>query len=162
VADIARAIRVFAECELDAVVATVARITGDTNGAEDAVQDAIVHVLENPPAVPIDNIAAWITVVAANRSRDRIRRRGAEVRALDRIGIARGEGSHATMLDPSLRDAIAALPTQQRNICVLFYVIDESVEMIAARLGITTGSVKTQLFRARRSLAARLMLDVAA
>jgi RNA polymerase sigma-70 factor, ECF subfamily len=162
VADIARAIHVFAECELDAVVATVARITGDTSGAEDAVQDAIVHMLENPPVVPIDNIAAWITVVAANRCRDRIRRRGAEVRALDRIGVVRREGSSDTILEPSLRDAIAALPAQQRHICVLYYVIDESVDMIATRLGITPGSVKTQLFRARRSLATRLMLDVAA
>jgi RNA polymerase sigma-70 factor, ECF subfamily len=158
----ARAIHAFAAREYDAVVATVARLTGDAVGAEDAVQDAIVHVLENPPAVPIDNVAAWITVVAANRCRDRIRRRSAETRALIRIGFARHSEESDDLIDPELTAAIKALPPQQRRICVLFYVVDESVEMIAERLGISTGAVKTQLFRARRSLAARLTFAAAA
>jgi RNA polymerase sigma factor (sigma-70 family) len=158
----ARAIHAFAAHEYDAVVATVARLTGDAVGAEDAVQDAIVHVLENPPVVPIDNVAAWITVVAANRCRDRIRRQSAEARAFVRIGLSLREDENGDLIDPELTAAIKALPAQQRRICVLFYVVDESVEMIAHRLGISTGAVKTQLFRARRSLAARLTFATAA
>ena len=54
----------FAHRDYAIVVASVARITGDPQGASDAVQDAVVGFLENPPRHPVDNLAAWLTVVA--------------------------------------------------------------------------------------------------
>ena len=109
----------------------------------------------SPPRVPIANLAAWITVVAANRSRDRQRRRNAEARALARVGLP-PDVEIPRFFDADLRAAIEALPRRQRQICILHYVLDESVESIAARLAVSTGAVKTHLFRGRRALAARL------
>ena len=150
---IPEAVQRFAEHDYRAVVSAVARITGDYAHAADSVQDAVLALLEDPR--PVDNLAAWITVVAANRSRDRQRRRAAEQRALGRIGVtALAADLHS--IDEDIRDAINALPLRQRQICILHYVLDESIESIALRLGVTGGAVKTHLFRGRRALAARL------
>lgn len=149
------ALQRFATGEYRAVVAAVARITGDQLTAADSVQEAVLALLENPPRRPVDNLAAWITVVAANRSRDRQRRRAAESRALGRVGLSSAV-LDLTSIDADLSAAIRALPDRQRQICILHYVLDESVESIAARLGVSAGAVKTHLFRGRRALAARL------
>ena len=145
----------FAERDYRAVVSAVARITGDHLTAADSVQDAVLALLENPPRRAVDNLAAWITVVATNRTRDRQRRRAAESRALGRVGLL-PETHETTLFDADIRDAIESLPPRQRQICILHYVLDESVESIALRLGVTAGAVKTHLFRGRRALAARL------
>ncbi|MGV8969319.1 MAG: hypothetical protein ACOH1J_02605 [Microbacteriaceae bacterium] len=44
-------------------------MTGSRRDAEDAVQDAIVGYLTKPPDREMRNHAAWITVVASNRTR---------------------------------------------------------------------------------------------
>jgi RNA polymerase sigma-70 factor (ECF subfamily) len=56
-------------------VATLIRIFGDIDLAEDAVQDAYLAALRRWPAdgVP-DNPRAWIVAVARNRAIDRLRR----------------------------------------------------------------------------------------
>lgn len=57
-------------------VATLIRVTGDFDLAEEAVQDAFISALETWPerGVP-DNPGAWITTTARNRAIDRLRRR---------------------------------------------------------------------------------------
>ena len=151
------ALELFARREYATVVAAVARITGDPHGASDAVQDAVLGFLENPPRHPIDNLAAWLTVVAVNKQRDRRRRTLAEGRALARFGLPAETAVEPHSLDADMRAAIGALPARQREICVLHYVLDESVDTIAGRLAVSSGSVKTHLFRGRRALAARLV-----
>ena len=57
-------------------VATLIRVLGDFDLAEEAVQDAFIIALETWPerGVP-DNPGAWITTTARNRAIDRLRRR---------------------------------------------------------------------------------------
>ncbi|MGH2477810.1 MAG: RNA polymerase sigma factor, partial [Candidatus Limnocylindrales bacterium] len=57
-------------------VATLIRVTGDFDLAEEAVQDAFIAALETWPdrGVPA-NPGAWITTTARNRAIDRLRRR---------------------------------------------------------------------------------------
>src|SRR5213076_1858592 len=73
----ARAIvdRLFRE-EQGRAVATLIRVLGDFDLAEEAVQDAFTTALETWPTrgVP-DNPGAWITTTARNRAIDRLRRR---------------------------------------------------------------------------------------
>ena len=59
-------------------------------------------------------------------------------------------------LDIDVLAAINTLPLQQKQVTVLHYLLDQSVETIAEGLGVSDGTVKTQLFRARKALAARL------
>jgi RNA polymerase sigma factor (sigma-70 family) len=147
----------FVATEYPRVVAAVRLITGDREGAPDAVQDAIVGLLTRPPSVEPSNYAAWITVAASNKARDAQRRRGAESRALSRLGVPREAADRASeALDVDVEAALDSLPTRQRQICVLHYLLDQSVDTIAEGLGVSTGTVKTQLHRARQALAARL------
>ena len=71
----------------------------------------------------------------------------------DPVGMFKRE---AETIDQRFWAEVRALPRQQMAVTVLHYVEDQSVEAIAALLGCSTGTVKTQLFRARRTLAARL------
>lgn len=147
----------FVAHEYPKVVAAVGLITGNRQDAADAVQDAIVGYLAKPPAREISNVAAWITVVASNRMRDTQRSRAAESRALAKVGVANESVDAAlTDLDVDVKRALGELPPQQREVCVLHYLLDHSVDTIAEALGVSTGTVKTQLFRARQALAAQL------
>jgi RNA polymerase sigma-70 factor (ECF subfamily) len=67
--------RLFRE-EQGRAVATLIRVLGDFDLAEEAVQDAFIAALEIWPdrGVP-DNPGAWITTTARNRAIDRLRRR---------------------------------------------------------------------------------------
>jgi RNA polymerase sigma-70 factor (ECF subfamily) len=71
-------------------VATLIRVTGDFDLAEEAVQEAFIVALERWPheGVPA-NPGAWVTQVARNKAIDRIRREGVlrdKVAALERLG----------------------------------------------------------------------------
>src|SRR4051812_47742694 len=56
-------------------VATLIRVLGDFDAAEEAVQEAFVVALERWPADGIpENPGAWITRVARNKAIDRLRR----------------------------------------------------------------------------------------
>jgi RNA polymerase sigma-70 factor (ECF subfamily) len=67
--------RLFRE-EQGRAVATLIRVLGDFDLAEEAVQDAFMTALETWPKRGIpDNPGAWITTAARNRAIDRLRRR---------------------------------------------------------------------------------------
>ncbi|MGV8970364.1 MAG: RNA polymerase sigma factor [Microbacteriaceae bacterium] len=147
----------FVANEYPRVVAAVGLITGNRQDASDAVQDAIVGYLTKPPRHPVKNMAAWITVVASNRVRDGYRRKAAERRALGRVGLGPIYGvDPVELLDIDVAEALNALPMKQRQVCVLHYLLDQSVETIAEGLGVNAGTVKTHLHRARKTLAISL------
>jgi RNA polymerase sigma-70 factor, ECF subfamily len=150
-------IREFLESSYPRLVAAVALVAGSRDAAEDAVQEALVRAWERPPgAKRIDSLAAWVTRVALNLSKSRLRRLRAEARARDRI-----RGTGATAADPpesrsDVERALFKLPRRQREVTVLRYYLGMDVREIAEALGVSEGTVKTQLFRARRALAGML------
>ena len=136
----------FVATEYPKVVAAVGLITGNRQDAADAVQDAIVGFLAKPPAREISNVAAWITVVATNRARDIQRSKGAEARALAKVGVDdESTDDVLNTLDIDVKAAIETLPLQQKQVCVLHYLLDQSVETIAEGLGVSEGTIKTHV-----------------
>jgi RNA polymerase sigma factor (sigma-70 family) len=135
-------------------VAAVALVAGSRDAAEDAVQEALVRAWERPAgAERIDSLPAWVTRVALNLSKSRLRRLRAEARARDRIG-----STGATAADPpesrsDVERALFKLPRRQREVTVLRYYLGMDVREVAETLGVTEGTVKTQSSRARRTLA---------
>ncbi len=162
-ADLTQQLQVFIEADYTSVVAAVGLITRDRSGAEDAVQEAMVKLLAQPQAEPLQSLAAWITVVASNDARTKQRRRGAEERALRRLGGRRSTPTNNipdTLLDADrVLAAVDQLPLRQRQIAIMHYYLDNSVLDIADGLGISEGTVKTQLHRARQALSALLGTD---
>lgn len=149
-------LQAFVERHYRQVVGSVTLITGDRATAEDAVQEALVKAWKRGDE-PVERLAAWITVVASNEARSRHRRRGAEQRAYAKLGD-RGDSvdDRSELLDADLMAALAGLPLRERQAAVLFYVRDLSVAEVAGALGVSDGSVKTLLSRARAHLAQAL------
>jgi len=156
------AIEDFIASDYRRVVGSITLITGNRVAAEDAVQDALAKAWQRRDR-QIDTLAAWVTVVASNAARSSVRRRGAEQRALDRLGgraaTPADDPAHDPGGDPQLQRALAGLPLRERQVAVLHYVLDQSVADTAAAMGITDGTVKTLLSRARQHLATHLGME---
>jgi RNA polymerase sigma-70 factor (ECF subfamily) len=153
-----QAIEGFIASDYRRVVGSITLITGNRATAEDAVQDALAKAWQRRDQ-PIDKLAAWVTVVASNAARSSVRRRGAEQRALDRMGGRATAPPDDAGVDTQLQQALAGLPLRERQVAVLHYVLDQSVADTAAAMGITDGTVKTLLSRARQHLATQLGLE---
>jgi RNA polymerase sigma factor (sigma-70 family) len=136
---------------------------GEEADAEDAAQDAFVTALERlEECRRPEQFGAWLLAIVRNRARDR--RRWLSVR--DALPIEAAEAT-AGPADP-LRDAergalradllaaLATLPETQREVVLLFDVEGWSHREIAARLGITEGSARVQLYNGRRALRGEL------
>ncbi len=149
----------FVQQHSQRLIGALTLITGNRATAEDALQDALVKAWHRRDQ-PIDQLTAWITVVATNQARSGWRRKQAEQRAMDKIGGRANHGAApASEPDNELLEALRSLPERERQVAVMHYVLDQSVAQVAAALGIADGTVKTQLFRAREHLAARLTLN---
>jgi len=61
--------------------------------------------------------------------------------------------SHAADdVDVGARALLDGLPARQREVATRFYIDDRSIEQIAAELGVSAGTVKSQLSDARAHL----------
>lgn len=110
------------------------------------------------PPGEIESLDGWLRAVALNCARSDLRRRDAEARALGRLGIPAGsaDGQEDVVGRLAWAEALVHLPGGQRRAVALHYFEDRSVEDVAAELGVSTGTVKSQLHRARARLAGLL------
>lgn len=151
----------FVRTEYPRIVSAVRMIAGDREAAVDAVQDALVQLLTHGDRAWPRNVAAWVTVVASNRSRDVHRHEAVRRRVIDRLRPPTPEDPTDRVCgDLDVLAALDSLPLRMRQVCVMHYLQDQSVREIAMVLGIGTGTVKTQLHRGRIALAGRLGAQV--
>lgn len=127
-------------------------VTGDRGFAEDLVQEAFVRVATRLETVSETAIRSYLRTSMLNVWRNGIRRRAVE----------RRHARHAT--DPSrdpfvpiddhelLWHAVMALPPRQRACLVLRYYEELTERDTGRALGISTGTVKSQIARALRRL----------
>jgi RNA polymerase sigma factor (sigma-70 family) len=148
----------FLRVEYPRVVASVRAVAGDHDAAVDAVHESLVQLLTDSQRDWPRNVAAWLTVVASNRARDVRRREAVGRRVVDRLRPAPPEDPVDRVgRDLDVLAALDTLPPRMREVCVRHYLEDRSVRDIAIELGISTGTVKTQLHRARLALAKLLV-----
>lgn len=148
-------IREFLRSSYAPLVSSVALVSGSYQAAEDAVQEAIVRAWVNSSrGEHIDSLRAWVTTVALNLSRSGLRRIVAERKARGRLI------QEDTRLSPTdhvdVVRAVTKLPRRQREVVVLRYLMDMTTREVAEALGVSEGTVKSQLARARRALAPEL------
>jgi RNA polymerase sigma-70 factor, ECF subfamily len=147
-------VREFLRNDYPRAVAAVALISGSRAIAEDAVQEALARAWERSErGQHIESLRPWVTKVAMNVARSRFRRLLVERRHQSSVA-AESAGPSGDLVD--LRRALAALPRRQREATVLRYYLDLDVAEVADVLGVSEGTVKTSLYRARQSLAAAL------
>jgi RNA polymerase sigma-70 factor (sigma-E family) len=123
-------------------------LTGHSTDAEDLAQDVLARLYAAWPRV--DDPRAYARRAAANASSDRWRRRGR------RPEVPFGERHDRPNDDPTaqaddrrlLVEAIRLLPSRQRAVVVLRYLEDLTESEVAALLGCSVGTVKSQTSRA--------------
>jgi RNA polymerase sigma-70 factor (sigma-E family) len=128
--------------------------------AEDVVQDSFVAMHRHWQGIDPAAAPAYLRRTVVNRSRSALRHRGVVARHRPEppgVGAAADEPLLEQERRARVLDALAALPTRQREVLVLRHYLDLSEADIAATLGISRGAVKSHASRAavalRRTLA---------
>ncbi|AXG79498.1 SigE family RNA polymerase sigma factor [Streptomyces paludis] len=137
------------------LVGQVYLFTGDLHEAQDVVQEAFVRAWDRRARLDLGaGPEAWVRTVAVRLAISRWRGRGRAVEAWRRLSGAGPRELAAPGPDGvALVAALRRLSSRQRLVTVLHYVCDLPVDRIAAETGISPGTVKTHLSRARSALA---------
>ena len=137
-------------------------VLGDPDEADDAAQDGFLSALVKLGQYDARRpFGPWLMRIVANAATDRRRRR--QVRKVEPLdpGLVGGGPRPDTEavrseLGEHLRAALAELPPRRRTAVVLFDVEGYSHAEIAEMLGIPEGTVRSEVFHARRRLRALL------
>jgi RNA polymerase sigma-70 factor (ECF subfamily) len=131
----------------------VVTVTTDRQDAQDVLQEAYAKAAADWARVgQLDNPGAWVRRVAVNRAVD-LHRRGRRRRlAYERLERVPQYEQASSEVEQGLR----TLRPQDRQVVVLHHVVGLSVAEIANEVGRPSGTVKSQLVRGRRQLAAYL------
>ena len=130
----------------------------DSDDADDAAQDAFLSALvkleQYDPSRPF---GPWLMRIVANAATDRRRRRRVRrAEALDEglvAGVERPDAdAEREQLGERLRRALAELPERRRLAVVLFDVEGYSHAEVGGILGMPEGTVRSEVFHARRRL----------
>jgi RNA polymerase sigma-70 factor (ECF subfamily) len=131
-------------------------MTGRRDIAHELAQETLLRAHRRWDEVSrYDAPAAWCRRVMANLVIDHQRSAASERRAVERLGAAPTRDVDGPALAEWSR-LVAGLPERQRAVVTLYYADDRSVDEIADLLDVSAGTVKTTLFKARRSLARHL------
>jgi RNA polymerase sigma-70 factor (ECF subfamily) len=123
--------------------------------APDVLSGAVVKALATPGWPAVVNRRAYLYRAVFNEAQTWLRRAGrrpvleAQAATMDRWELP--------TLRPDVREAVAGLSVRQRAVVVLTYWADLDPRAVAERLGISEGSVRRHLARARARL--REVLD---
>lgn len=150
----------------EAAVRRVARaVTGNAMDADDAAQEAFLSALDRIDSYDRSRpFGPWLMRIATNSAIDLLRRRAVRTaEPLDeRLATASrspAQAAEAADIRERLRAALATLPERQRMALTLFDVEGYPHAEIAGILGIPEGTVRSDVFHARRTLRALLQLD---
>lgn len=132
------------------LVVLAAALAGPSN-ADDVVADAVLRAMASPAWPSVENRGAYLTRAVVNEVRSAHRR---DLRREVRERRAAGPVSTDAAPDPvpEVLEALAALPLQQRAAVFLTYWGDLTPAAVADHLGVTEGTVRKQLARARDRL----------
>jgi RNA polymerase sigma-70 factor (ECF subfamily) len=147
--------RAFYERTARSVWTYLSRLSGDPQAADDLLQETYYRFLRI--AAPLESEAhrrAYLFRIATNLVRDRHRRSVASPTIpLGDLDVASPDGRAAAERRADLSLAMRKLRPRDRALLWLAYGLGQPHTEIADTLGVTTGSVKPLLFRARRKLA---------
>jgi RNA polymerase sigma-70 factor (ECF subfamily) len=154
------------------VVQLAMNLLGDRDEAMDLSQDVFIRVFRTIGQFRGQSaLRTWIYRIAVNQARNRHRfwrrRRRSDQVSLDAHVEAHGDFQCGAGTEPDrilaqkelaarLKDALDALPFDQRTVVVLREVDGLSYDEIAFSLGVAVGTVKSRLTRARQTLRAGL------
>lgn len=145
------------------------RVTGDWSVAEEVIQDVFNAVWQSAGGFRSDgNVKAWLVGIARHRAIDATRARHFRVQNTvvtlnERHYVSAADVTEAQVIDllerEQIQQALADLPSPQRNAIELAYYAGCTCTEIAARTGVPIGTVKTRLRLGIAKLRALLFTD---
>jgi len=150
------------------------RILGHSQAAEDATQEAFLSAFRALPRFAGGNFRSWLLRIAANESKDEMRRRSRKdtfaslSEMFDNIEPAiepPGAGPGVDVLferkehAAALQRALLRLPFDQRQAIVLSDVHGLPYEEVARATGASLGTVKSRIHRGREHLRTLILAD---
>ena len=131
----------------------------DRAAAEEVVQEVLVRLWKGLPGFRSESsISTWIYTITRNACLTALKRREPRLISLDdpaprREADKRAADDWSIPQRPDAEELLNRLPTQYRQVVALFYMQEKSYDEVARMLDLPLGTVKTYLFRARKSLA---------
>lgn len=162
----------------DMVFSTAMRLLANQAEAEDVAQEVFLKAYERFGELRASKTAGgWLKTVATNMSLNHLTRyRSRWSFFSDLLGKGREEHDDAEIEFPASDDveadlarserrelveqALQTLPAAQRVPLVLYHMEDLQYDEIAAKLGVSMGKVKTDIFRGREALRRKLSLKL--
>jgi RNA polymerase sigma-70 factor (ECF subfamily) len=173
----AQQFEVFMRNYQNMVFSTAMRLLANEADAKDVAQDVFLkaythfHQLRDNPAAP-----GWLKTVATNLSLNHLSRYRSrwsffsDLFGKEERGVSRNEPDESELLASEsveevwdraeraqlVEQALRTLPAAQRVPLVLFHLEGFAYDEIAAKLGVSMGKVKTDIFRGREALRRKL------
>jgi RNA polymerase sigma-70 factor (ECF subfamily) len=144
----------LADEHLDRAYRLARSILRDPAEAQDATHDAFVHAWRKWDTLrDLSRFEPWFDRILVNTCRDRLRapsRQATDISA----EVALSTGDHAGHADDraALGNAIATLSPDHQVVVALRFYLDLTVDDIAARLGVPSGTVQSRLHYALKRL----------
>ena len=170
----ARQFEVFLREHQNHVFSTAMRLLANRAEAEDVTQEVFLKAYERFGELQDSpTVGGWLRTVATNLSLNHLTRYRARWSFFSELFGGRDDNEPESPVDfvapENVEDELAAadrrtlieqalrkLPAAQRVPIVLFHLEGLSYEDIAAKLGVSLGKVKTDIFRGREALRKRL------
>ena len=160
----------------DGVLGYLVKMSRNREQAEDLFQETFKRVHEKAHTYRGSNFKSWLFRIATHVAIDGLRKRkrlrvvslnqpldcpGGDCETLEAVAAADdsydpSEQAERAEQAQKVRQAVASLPARQRATLVLAYYQQLSYREVAATLGCSLGTVKTQMYRALRTLGERL------
>ena len=149
------AVRALYERYAPRVYAVVRRIAGEEDLAQDYAQEAWIRAIRALPSFRGDaRFSTWLHRIAVNSALQALRkadtRKKREAPMPDAIPVNPAEGD--VLLGDLLERAMDRLPDGMRQVLILHDVEGYTHEEIGDFLGVTSGTSKSQLFKARAKM----------
>ena len=142
------------------------RKTGDFHVAEEITQDTFLKVYQNLSTLKEpQKFAGWLYVIATNYCKMWLRKKRLSTQSLEDTSsaelekatysgyvIAENEGTAAEAQREVVKKLLAKLQESERTVITLYYLGGMTYEEISKFLGVSVGTIKTRIYRARQRL----------
>jgi RNA polymerase sigma-70 factor (ECF subfamily) len=158
-----RPFRELLVAEIPSLRAFGASLSGSMHLADDLVQDTLLKAWSHSSSFAEGtNIRAWLFTILRNTYYSFYRKRGREVQDTDGLYSKRVEvpaDQHGAVDLADLRNALAKLPEEQREVLIMVGATGLSYEEAADVCGVAVGTVKSRVNRGRIRLAELLGMN---
>jgi RNA polymerase sigma-70 factor (ECF subfamily) len=149
--------------EIPHIRAFAASLCGSLSLADDLVQETLLKAWAHAGSFTMGtNIRAWLFTILRNTYYSHHRQYGREVPDTDgiyaaQVAVAGNQVAHMNLLD--LRQALLALPLEQREALIMIGAMGMAYEEAAAICEVAEGTIKSRVSRGRLRLAEILGLQ---